>query len=262
MGGMQELSHIKQQIKDAPGCRDCIRRASCPGYELSREESRYQGSRIQHPMPIHQGQFVCNIGDECDSVYIVRSGSFKSYYLDEFGEIQVLGFHVPGEIFGVEGLLTGKHGHFVQALCTASVCRVPLAMFGFSEAQTGRPDTSLLHLIGQVLSRDHKVIFMLSRMTAQRKFAYFLVDLVDRLRLFGVEQGEFTLSMSRADIANYLGLAIETISRLFTQLQSQGLLDVRRRRLKIRDMRTLRALANEQPLDPPLLDPPLLDKAG
>lgn len=197
---------------------------------------------------------MCAIGDPCNGIYIVRSGSFKSFCLDENGETQVLGFHLPGEIFGINGILTGRYSQFVEALGTASVCKIPLTMFNATNSTTGYPAVSLLRIIGQVLARDHKLIYMLGRMTAQRKFAYFLVDLVDRLRIFGIEQGEFTLSMSRADIANYLGLAIETISRLFTQLHARDLVDVNRRHLRIRNMETLRAMAKERPATQLLLD--------
>lgn len=250
-----EEIELDGQKMEAPGCTDCIRRASCPGFQMARTEQRLSGCRIHHPKPVQAGQHICQIGDRCDGIYIVRSGSFKSYYLDECGEIQVLGFHLPGEFFGVEGLLKGRHSYFVQALGTASVCKVPMDLFAFFATQSaGRPDTSLMEMVGQVLARDHKLIFMLSRMSAQRKFAYFLVDLIDRLRFFGAEQGEFTLSMSRADIANYLGLAIETVSRLFTQLQALGLLSVHRRHLRICDMSSLRMLANEHPTTQMLLD--------
>lgn len=254
LDGNRNIASFTAQRADIPGCTDCIRKASCPGFELARADRAVPENRIAHPRPAHQGQTICTIGDPCNGIYIVRSGSFKSFCLDEHGQIQVLGFHLPGEIFGINGILTGRYSQFVEALGTASVCKIPLTMFNATDSTTTNPDVSLLRIIGQVLTRDHKLIYMLGRMTAQRKFAYFLVDLVDRLRLFGVEQGEFTLSMSRADIANYLGLAIETISRLFTQLHARGLVDVNRRQLRIRNMHALRAIANDRPATELLLD--------
>ena len=127
-------------------------------------------------------------------------------------------------------------------------------MFALAKKVNEQPGMLLLRMVGQIMATDRKLVLMLSKSGAQRKFALFLLDLVDRLSRFGCEQNKFTLAISRADIANYLGLTVETVSRLFTRLQSRGLLVINRRRLKILNMQALRVLANDHSRAPANLE--------
>lgn len=226
------------------GCRNCVHRSNCLAAGLN-DKSHAGGNKVIHHKPVHLGQLIFAVGDSCNGIYLVRSGAFKSYFVDENGELQILGFHLPGELFGAEGLVKGTYTHYVESLGTGSVCKIPLSLFEGDHLATNNTNMSLLRIMGQVITRDQQLIFILSKLNAQQKFAYFLYDLANRLRQQGFELPEISLGMSRADIANYLGMAVETVSRLFTRMQEAGILAINRRRLRIHDMEGLKALANE-----------------
>ncbi|MEX0617367.1 MAG: cyclic nucleotide-binding domain-containing protein [Pseudohongiellaceae bacterium] len=239
---------------DKVGCHSCIRRSFCPAYELGTAQTDDSSCRILHHKPIHQGQHVFRAGDEFDGFYVVRSGFFKSYSVDREGESEITGFYLPGEVFGLEGIETGIHNCNVKALDTGTLCKIPFSQFSEHSASHHLMTLSLLKIMGKAISRNHKVIFSLSKMNARQRFAGFLIDIVERFQQHGFEGKDLTLRMSRADIANYLGLAVETISRLFTRFQSMGILNVDRRYLQIYDMDALHDIVNENFHDEALLD--------
>jgi CRP/FNR family transcriptional regulator len=245
------LNHNRQERVNA--CQTCGRRSLCPAANdlaAGRESGSQPVQRI-----IQSGKAVYETGDKFDGIYIVRSGFLKSYTIDPDGVMQVTGFHLPGELFGMDGIESGSYGDHVEALDTTSVCKIPLALFSGtrSNAHGAATDASpaaehtmlaLVKLMSRTISRDRSMFYTLGKMSARRRIGAFLQDLSQRMAKSGYCGSEFTLCMSRTDIANYLCLALETISRLFTQLQSEGLIAIDRRKLKLVDME---ALVHDEP---------------
>ena len=253
-------------------CQNCMRRSQCPVFELSssRLEEFARNSVVQKTT--RQNQYIFNAGDKFDGIYMVRSGFFKSYFIDTEGEMQVTGFHFPGEMFGIDGIETGFYSNTVEALDTGSICKIPFSLFtqmqgaetyrgssGVSERKQYYPQQnqlmlSLVKIMSKVISRDRGLIFALGKMSARQRFATFLMDISQRMEASGFSKHEMRLCMSRIDMANYLGLAVETVSRLFTLFQTMGVLDISRRDLKIFDMDALQAIVNGEDRDEILLD--------
>jgi CRP/FNR family transcriptional regulator len=199
---------------------------------------------------VKSGKPVFEAGSKFEGIYVARSGFFKSYTIDAEGAMQVTGFYLPGEFFGMDGIEDGVHKEYVEALDTSSVCRIPLDFLcgGAVESQdpvqrawSNHMTLGLVKLMGRTISHDHDMFFTLGKMTAKGRLGAFLSDLSRRMEQSGFSATEFRLCMSRTDIANYLCLALETVSRLFTQLQTDGVLEVDRRNLRIKEPRALAA---------------------
>lgn len=243
--------HVLPQSRQqsSPGCHACSRKTLCPvaSGPTGTENGNQHAQRV-----VRSGKTVFEAGDQFAGIYVVRSGFFKSYSIDDDGAMQVTGFHLPGEIFGMDGIEDGLHREYVEALDTSSVCRIPLAALDeFAEtagdAWPAHLMMSLVKLMSRTINRDHAMLFTLGKMCAKRRLGAFLLDLSTRMSPGGYSSTEFRLCMSRTDIANHLGLALETVSRLFSQLQSESTITIDGRNLKILQMENLSA-AEGKPL--------------
>jgi CRP/FNR family transcriptional regulator len=242
------LSHARQE--SASTCMACSKKSVCPA------ASHGAGSAPEQ-IVIRAGKPAYEANDKFGGVYIVRSGFFKSYSINADGEMQVTGFHMPGEFFGMDGIETGEYRDHVEALDTSSVCRIPLEVLtraGSTSRRTSNGETTLnteggaepesmmmalVKLMSRTISRDRNMLFSLGKMSARRRFSTFLLDISERMGQSGYSGKEFKLCMSRTDIANYLCLALETVSRLFTQLQVEGIIKVDRRDVQILNIEAL-----------------------
>lgn len=195
---------------------------------------------------LRRGQRLFVQGEMFHSVYIVQSGSAKSYGISEDGNQQITGFHYQGNLLGVDGLVSGIQTDTIEALETSSICELLFADFEAFYVQRGELRRHFFKAVVTEISRIKQQMLVLGKLTAEQRLAHFLLETAGRLRASGLEDKEFMLTMSRHDIANYLGLAVETISRLLTRFDDAGLISVRHRYLKIVNMDGLRAILNGQ----------------
>jgi len=205
---------------------------------------------ISHSLPdrtlktnrgIKAGEHIYREGDSANALYVVRSGSIKSYLISNDGEEQVLGFYLPGDVFGLDG--SEELGWMSSAITleTATVCRLPI-----DDLDEKGISKQLLKLTSSQLLRDHNLVLMLARKDADGRLASFITDLSRRYQSRGYSALAINLSMSRQDIGNYLGLAVETVSRTLTRFQESGLISVRRRSVEIIDLDRLKGIAGAQ----------------
>ena len=185
-------------------------------------------------------------GGALDSLYAIRTGFMKSCVLHEDGREQVAGFHMMGELLGLDAIGTGAHMCDVIALEDSEVCEIPLARL---EALS-RDIPSLLQHFHRIMSReivrDHGVMLLLGTMRAEERLAAFLLNLSQRFAARGYSPSEFHLRMTREDIGSYLGLKLETISRALSRFHDERLIEVRTKHVKILDMERLRAMVGVQ----------------
>ena len=247
----------------ASQCQSCMKKTLCPAYELASAQQA-DGTSGMFQKTVQPGQPVFRAGDKFEGIYMVRSGFFKSYFIDADGVMQLTGFHFPGEIFGIDGIEAGSYNDSVEALDTGSVCKIPLSLFTESSGRVTNVSSDsvlrlseyslngvsrmlpLMKIMSRTISRDRNMIFALGKMCAKRRFATFLLDLSSRMAQSGYDATELRLCMSRTDISNYLCLALETVSRLFTQLQAEKVISIDRRNMKILNMQALQALTHEE----------------
>lgn len=224
-------------------CSRCSLRDLCLPQGLDLRDLRRLEDLIQRNRPLQRGEPLFREGDRLQSLYAVRSGSFKIYCLGEEGSEKILGFYLPGELLGLAGLGHGQHRATASALETASVCAIPFDRLQELADHLPSLNHQLHRIMGQRIAHDQKTLVLLGDKSAQERLATFVLNLSERLAERGFSAREFNLSMSRQDIANYLGLTLETVSRTFTQFQKAGLLRVDRRLIRILNRDRLTAAA-------------------
>ena len=183
------------------------------------------------------------VGDSFTNLYAIRLGHFKTFQINQDGDQQITGFQMAGELLGMDAISTERHQCNAVALEDSEVCEVPFARLQdlFSEIPT-----LLRHfhrMMSQEITREQSVMLLLGSMRAEQRFAAFLVNLSTRYATRGYSSTQFQLRMGREEIGNYLGLTIESISRLLSKFKKQGLIKVNNRDLEIADLTALKAVA-------------------
>ncbi len=226
-------------------CSKCALSQLCLPAGVDSEDMLRLDETVQTRRPLQRGQTLFAEGAEFHSLFVVRAGTFKTFSSSEEGEVQILGFHLPGEIIGFDALADDQHRCTAEALDQASVCEIPYNRLSDVAQKIPGLQRQLMRIASREMVKDHEHLVMMGRRQAQERLAIFLRSLSDRhLRLQHIHD-DFVLSMSRQDIANYLGLVVETVSRLFTRFEESGVLTVDRKRIRIRDFARLSELAGE-----------------
>lgn len=221
-------------------CSRCSLGDLCLPRNLGADEVRDLENIVERSSPMQAGEHLFRAGDRFRAIAAVRSGCFKTYLLNEEGQEQVLDFALPGEIVGLDAIHGGTHLSSCVALDTSAVCE--LSFEALSELARHIPALQaelfdvMSHRIAdlEVVCGDH---------SADQRLALFLESLARRYSRRGYSAREFTLAMSRRDIANYLRLATETVSRILARMKDDGVLAVRRKHIEILDVDGLHAIA-------------------
>ena len=186
---------------------------------------------------LRRGDGLYHAGAGFASLFAVRSGFFKSRVVLEDGRDQVTGFHMAGEILGLEGIGAGTHTADAIALEDSEVCIIPYARLEEPDLQR-----QLQKVMSRELVRDHGVMMLLGTMRAEERLAAFLLNLSQRFVARGFSSSEFHLRMTRDEIGSYLGLSLETVSRLFSRFQDAALIKVQQKHVRILDIPGLKAV--------------------
>ena len=194
---------------------------------------------------LRNGDYLYRMGDRLQGIYLVNAGAIKLYRITESGDQQIIGFYMPGDVVGLDTLPDGIGQSMAVALDTSRVTLVPFNTL--AEGNEKFDNQELIRRMSKTLNQDNDLIMVLSQRTADRRLAWFLVEFADKLSERGLSPTEFTLPMSRTDIALFLGLALETVCRELTRFTESGLVKKSRRRFKLMDVEALRHLANGHP---------------
>lgn len=231
-------------------CRDCRLNEICLPVGLATSDMERLDAIIDRKRPLNRGERLFRRGDRFQRLYAIRSGSLKTYTNSADGQEQVMGFLLPGELAGLNAIADGVHPLSAQALETTSICEIPFTQLEALSAQLPSLQHELLRIMSQEIRADEKAMAVLGQKSAEERLAAFLVDLSVRFEHRGFSPCRFNLSMTRGDIGNYLGLALETISRLFTRFQTEGLLHVDRKNIELLDRKRLATYAGVRCNDP------------
>ncbi len=226
-------------------CMTCSMRELCLPVGLERDAMHQLDKLVSTRQRLKKGEAIFRIGDPFAALYAIRLGSCKTTVLAEDGREQVAGYHMPGDLVGLDGIGHERHGCHAIALEDIEVCVMP---FGHLEnlAQRIPPLQKNLHrILSREIIRDHNVMLLLGSMRAEERLAVFLLNLSHRYRDRGYSATEFILRMTREEIGSYLGLKLETVSRLFSRFQQEGLIQVQGRAIKLLDTAALRQLAGQ-----------------
>lgn len=250
---MAESNRLVSLSEFKLACKNCSLHQLCLPVGVSDGDLDQLEHIIARRRPIRRGEHLYFQGDRFRSIFAVRTGSLKIYTVGDDGSEQINGFYLPGELVGLDGISSDQHPTGARALETTSVCEIPFERL--EELIGDLP--SLRHQVLRIMGKeivDEQGLMLLNKKDAEARLAAFLLSLSSRFQERGFSATEFRLSMTRADIANYLGLAVETVSRLLTRFHDQGLLTADGKLIQIHSLDTLRRLAGDcarQVLQPP-----------
>lgn len=224
-------------------CKNCKLHQLCLPLGLEKNDMDQLDDIIKRTKPYQKGEYLFQHGDNFDALYAVRSGSVKTFSQDDNGDEQITGFYLAGEMMGLDAVHEGSHPCSAIALETTSVCKIPFNNLEKLSSQLPSLQHQLLRIMSKEITEDQALLILLGQKSAEERVAAYLVNMSDRMEKRGFSALEFNLSMSRKDIGNYLGLTIETISRTFSHLQQEGLINSQRKHVEINDPDKLRMLA-------------------
>jgi CRP/FNR family transcriptional regulator len=223
-------------------CAACRLADLCLPYGLHENEVEQLATIVKNKRPLRANEYLYSQGDPGLSLYAVKSGSFRSFITNSDGVEQTIGFYLPGELMGLDGLQSGLFTCSIVALETGSICELPLAHLTELCVQIPGLQNQLIRILGKEIASDHDKILLLGHRSAKARMATFLLMLSLRYGALGFSSTEFNLSMRRHDIANFLGLTIETVSRQLAELSKHGIISVKRRSVQINDLDLLKSI--------------------
>lgn len=220
-------------------CESCNFVHLCLPVSLGQSELQSLDDIIERKRPLHKHDKLICAGDMFTSLFAVRSGSFKSFISDVDGIEQITGFHFPGDIIGFDALNDQMHPSYTQALETAMVCELPYETLEKLSNDYPKLRQQIMRFMSSEIKHDHDLMMLLNKRSAEERLLHFLRHLSHRFSERGYSSKQFNLSMTRNEIGNYLGLTVETISRLLTRFQKEGLILVAGKLITIVDLNSL-----------------------
>jgi len=224
-------------------CSTCSMHQLCLPMGLGESDMHRLDQIIGRRRKVAKDHSLYRMEDPFTNLYAIRLGHFKTYQVSASGEQQITGFQMAGELLGMDAISTDRHHCDAVALEDSEVCDIPFTRL---EELFGTIPTLLHHfhrMMSQEITREQHVMLLLGTMRAEQRFAAFLVNLSSRYAARGYASRVFQLRMSREEIGNYLGLTIESISRLISRFKKQGLLRVSNREIEMLDPVRLKAMA-------------------
>lgn len=227
-------------------CTDCGVYQLCVPMGLGRDTTLLERI-VKRKQVFRRGEVLYRVGQPLEFIYAIRGGSVKTSITTEDGRVQVTGFHVAGELLGLNAIETRQHTCEAQALEMTSVCEVSIERFEQLAKESPAIQYELLKIMSGEIRHNQELMLLLGKRNAEEKLATYLLSLSRRFAKRHYSATEFILSMSRGDIGNYLGIAEETVCRVFARFQDEGLIATQRRHVKLLSLGRLGIIAH-QPL--------------
>ena len=211
---------------------------------LSAADMEQLAGMVKTRRRVRRGSYLYKAGDPFDAIYPIRAGFFKSRVLSPDGREQIIGFPMPGDVLGFDAISRGSFHSDAVALEDADVCVVP-----FSELESiGRRFPPLQQRLPRIsareIVRDQGLMMLLGTMRAEERIGAFLLELSRRFMRRGFSSSQFILRMTRAEIGNYLGLKLETVSRTLSKFGQEGLVEVEYKHIRLLKPERLKQLAS------------------
>ena len=214
-------------------CGNCSLKEICMPVGLQEEDFNKIHTVIKQSRRLKKGEFLFHAGEAFVSVYAIRTGFFKTTVSTQDGRDQVTGFFMSGELVGTDGISLNKYACDAVALEDSEVCELPFERMDELSQKLPMLNMHFLRLMSREIVRDQSVMLLLGNMRAEERLAMFLLNLSDRLHVRGFAANDFLLRMSREEIGSYLGLKLETVSRMFSKFRQDGLISVEHKHIRI-----------------------------
>lgn len=239
------VSHLKV------ACSNCNLRELCLPLGMSLADMEKVEELVATRRKIRRGESLFRAGDKFDSLHAIRLGFLKSTVISTDGREQVTGFHMAGELVGLDGISGEAHTCDMVALEDAEVCVIPYHRLEDVASAVPVLRTHLHKVMSREIVREHSVMLLLGSMHAEERLAAFLLNLSQRFEARGYSRTEFVLRMTRAEIGSYLGLKLETVSRVLSRFAQDGLIEVNQKHVHITNPEGLRGVVSGQTSCPP-----------
>lgn len=242
-GSARSARPMLQDItKPAASCTNCALTKICMPIDVDDDAAELFQRLVSTRVRLRKGDVLFRAGDKFTALFSIRLGSIKTVTLTDDGNEQVSGYHLPGEIIGVEGIGNDVHACQALALEDSEVCMLPFDRIEKLAHEDASFQRHLYRLLSSAIVHERAVTLMLGTMRAEQRLASFLLDLSTRYRMRGYSSTEFVLRMTREEIGSHLGLKLETVSRLFSRFAEEGLIAVNGRVVKLLDRIALQHL--------------------
>jgi CRP/FNR family transcriptional regulator, anaerobic regulatory protein len=227
-------------------CSNCSMRELCLPLGLGQDALQQLDELVTKRVRLKKGELLYRAGDSFTALYAIRTGSCKTTVLAEDGREQVAGYHMLGDVIGMDGIGTERHGCQAVALEDTEYCVLPFDELGDLTRSIAPLQRNLYQFLSREIARSHSAMLLLGSMRAEERLAAFLLNLSQRYRERGYSSTEFVLRMTREEIGSYLGLKLETVSRLFSRFHQEGLIQVQGRSIKLLDIAALKQLLGQR----------------
>jgi len=248
------MSSIKGSIRSSlkfSACFDCTKKPQCLTKQLTLENSASLDSFVSSNIQYQCGDYIYRQGDACKKIFIVKFGSTKSFINSVEGAEQVIGFKFPGEVLGLDALDTNEHVSSVMALENSIICGFSLHYIDTLCTADSAFQKEIIARFSREIVHEYQLLMLINKNSAEQRVAIFLLELLVRMGFSRGQLIKLNLCMSRADIANYLGLVPETVSRALSRFERLGIIIVKKKKLKIIDEQLLIKYSTHQNLSKP-----------
>ncbi len=229
-------------------CKYCRALSLCEFSSGEGRQSKNDRKIIKRHRKIRRGEFPYRAGDPFHSICVICSGAVKTYALNRDGSVQITGFHISGELMGLNAVNTKQHTCDAVALENTYICEILYSHLQELCDESFIARRLIFRILGDQIAHDQMVLMpLIGAKSATQKLAAYLLSLSQRFERRGLSTDEFRLSMSRGDLGNYLGLAKETVSRLFSRFVDEGLITLKARHIRINDRKRLTLMATKAP---------------
>jgi CRP/FNR family transcriptional regulator len=226
-------------------CSNCSLAELCLPLGLPDDKVTMLDRLIDHRPVLKRGAYLYRAGSPFTSLYAIRRGFLKTLVLVEDGREQITGFHMPGDILGIDAISSDSYGSFAVALEDSEVCEIPFARLEDLVRQMPSLQRHVHRIMSREVVHDQGMMVLLGKMRAEERLAVFLLNLSLRYRARGYAADSFHLPMTREEIGNFMGMKLETVSRTFSRLQQMGLIAITNRLIEIKNRQGLIALTDE-----------------
>lgn len=224
-------------------CEDCGVRRLCLPVSLDGEALTLMDRLVKRRTPLKKGDYIYRTGDKFNSLYAIQYGAVKSYGMMLDGKEQITGFHLTGEVLGLDAIDSSVHSCNAVALEKTEICELPFDALEELQQEVPSLQHDLACIMSREIRRDQGMLMMIGSTSAEQRLARFLLNLRERLLKRGIDGDQLRLPMTRQDIGNYLGLAFETVSRQLAHLQEIGMLQIENKNIRLLDIGGLKNLA-------------------
>jgi len=228
---------------DSVRCSTCMLGDLCLPLGMSQRDRQVLDQIIKERIRLPKGSSLFHAGDTVTAVYGIRSGSIKTQLEDPTGKVQITGFLLPGEIVGLDGLLQLSQVSHAQALETTEVCVIRVDEMDGLAPHLPSLQQQFRRLLSKEIGRSQQMTATLALLRSEQRVAAFLLNVSQRLAALGYSAESFVLRMSRAEIGNYLGLTLETVSRWLSHFAQDGLIRLRQREITLLQPHVLQQMA-------------------